>query len=396
MTDQLLLIALVAVQFTVHALGWSMAAHLNHRWRFAEGHFAAYWLLLAAGLMLYAPLWPSASFPRYLGDLLIVVALAFQHRGMVLCWSLRPSDRTYAVLLAATLLIIAASLTQVNGPGLRVAWVWVAVTAMVLATVRLAWRNGRAAMPRFSAMVVSAYCILAVGVFAQAAQTLSVSTQTNIPIDMPGHLNIPLAILVIVLGGIANLAQIRLVMDRIFQRLTAQALTDPLTGAVNRRGLLSQIRALHARAAHGGHGYVVLMLDVDHFKAVNDKHGHAEGDQVLRRVAQCLHEGLRVGDVVARWGGEEFCVLLPRTQIAKAQPLAERLTLRIAGTGTPRVTVSIGVAEAHAKLESVEQVIRRADAALYRAKEAGRNQVVVAPRGVPAQEAADRSAVNAL
>lgn len=100
---------------------------------------------------------------------------------------------------------------------------------------------------------------------------------------------------------------------------------------------------------------------------------------VLKRVAQSLHEGLRVGDVVARWGGEEFCVLLPRTRLAEAYALAERLTLRIAASGTPRVTVSIGVAEAHAHLEGVEQVIRRADAALYRAKEAGRNQVVAAP-----------------
>ncbi len=101
-------------------------------------------------------------------------------------------------------------------------------------------------------------------------------------------------------------------------------------------------------------------------------------DEVLKRVAQNLYDGLRVGDVVARWGGEEFCVLLPRTQLAEAHALAERLTLRIAATGTPRVTVSIGVAEAHAQLESAEQVIRRADAALYRAKEAGHNRVVAA------------------
>ena len=175
-----------------------------------------------------------------------------------------------------------------------------------------------------------------------------------------------------------ELAQIRLVLGRVLQRLTAQAQTDALTGTVNRRGLLQHLEQMHQRARGGGDGYVVLMVDVDHFKNVNDEHGHAQGDDVLKRVAQGLREGLRAGDVVARWGGEEFCVLLPRIGLAEAQTLAERMTLQIAATGKPRVTVSIGVAEAHAQAETAEQVIRRADAALYRAKEAGRNRVVAA------------------
>ena len=84
MTEQPLLIALVAVQFLVHALGWTMASYLTRRWRFAEGHFAAYWLFLAAGLMLYVPPWPSGSFPRNLGAMPIMAALALPHRGMTL------------------------------------------------------------------------------------------------------------------------------------------------------------------------------------------------------------------------------------------------------------------------------------------------------------------------
>jgi diguanylate cyclase (GGDEF)-like protein len=147
---------------------------------------------------------------------------------------------------------------------------------------------------------------------------------------------------------------------------------------------MRQIEQVHARTAQGDHAYVVLMLDVDHFKSINDQYGHAEGDLVLKRVAHTLHDGLRVGDVVARWGGEEFCLLLPRTRLAEGHALAERLTLRIAATGTPRVTVSIGVAEAQAQTETVDEVIRRADAALYRAKQAGRNRVVVAGDAVPA------------
>jgi PleD family two-component response regulator len=133
---------------------------------------------------------------------------------------------------------------------------------------------------------------------------------------------------------------------------------------------MHQIAGLHARAQQGGSGYVVLMVDIDHFKAINDQHGHAEGDKVLKRVAQSLRENLRPEDVVARWGGEEFCVLLPRVALAEAQ--------QIAASGTPRVTVSIGMAEVHAVSEEPDGVIRRADGALYQAKQAGRNRVMSA------------------
>lgn len=386
MTDQPLLIALVAVQFVVHALGWAMAAQLTRRWGSAEGHFAAHWVLIAAGLLLYVPPWPSGSMPRNLANVLIISAIALQHRGMALYWGLRAPDRNYAVLLAVAVLVIAASLPLEHGHGLRVAVVCVGAGTMLAAMVHLVWQQGREAMPRFSAVVAGGYGVLALVLFARAVQALSVAPSTKISIDAQGHSNVPLAILVMFLGGLINLAQIRLVLGRVLAQLTAQAQTDALTGAVNRRGLMRRLETLHARAAQGDHGYVVLMLDVDHFKAINDTHGHAEGDHVLKRVAQCLRDGLRVGDVVCRWGGEEFCVVLPRTRLAEAHALAERLTLRVAATGTPRVTVSIGVAEAHAQKESIEDVIGRADDALYRAKAAGRNRVVVAAvaAGVPA------------
>ncbi len=332
------------------------------------------------------PLLPSGSWPRNLGNVLIVAAMAVQHRGMALYWDQRPSDRAYAALLAVTVLLIAASLVGDHGHGLRVAAVCVGVGLMLLATVDLVWRYGRAAMPAFSTILAGSFGVLALALLARAMQALLVGGQTKISIDAPGHSNVPLAIMVMFVGGLVNLAHIRMVLVRVLHRLTLQAQTDPLTGAINRRGVMLQLDQLHARAAQGEHVYVVMMLDVDHFKSVNDTYGHAGGDQVLKRVAQNLHEGLRVGDIVARWGGEEFCLLLPRTRLAEGHALAERLTQQIAAGGTPRVTVSIGVAEAHAQVESVDEVIRRADAALYRAKEAGRNRVVLAAEaGHPAR-----------
>ena len=121
MRDQPLLIALVAIQFFVHALGWSMAAHLTQRWRAAEGLFAAFWLLLAAGLMLYVPPWASGSAPRNLGDIFIVGAIAVQHCGMALYWDQRPSDRGYLALLAVSVAMLALSVgLSVYKPGGRV------------------------------------------------------------------------------------------------------------------------------------------------------------------------------------------------------------------------------------------------------------------------------------
>jgi diguanylate cyclase (GGDEF)-like protein len=374
--DQPLLIALVAVQFFVHALGWAMAARLFRGWRAAEGQFAGVWAALALGLTLYVPPWPSGHALRNLGDLLIIAAVALQHRGMALYWGQRPSDRGYLALMVLALLVLALSLTHPDGHGWRVASVCIGVGVLLLATMRLVWQRGRLATPVFARVLAGACGALAVALFARAVQAINVGGGTKISIDAPGRSSLALVIAVLFVGGMMNLAQIRLVLGSFLQRLTAQAHTDALTGAANRRGLLRSLEAMHLRAQRGDHGYAVLMVDVDHFKAVNDRHGHASGDRVLQRVAQGLRDSLRVGDVIARWGGEEFCVLLPRIGLSDAQALAERVAQQIAAGGEPRVTVSIGVAEVQVARESAEQVIRRADAALYQAKAGGRNRVM--------------------
>lgn len=155
--------------------------------------------------------------------------------------------------------------------------------------------------------------------------------------------------------------------------------TDSLTGLANRRLMQEQLEKQCALAARGGESFSVLLVDLDHFKRINDEYGHATGDQVLREVALLLNGVLREYDTVARWGGEEFLILAPNTTLAQAGTLAERIlqnlgTTRVAGEFT--VTASLGLA-CYQSGDDAHSLIRRADLAMYRAKAAGRNRLEV-------------------
>jgi len=162
------------------------------------------------------------------------------------------------------------------------------------------------------------------------------------------------------------------------------AVTDSLTGLHNRRYGLFRLEQMMARP---GKGLVVMMLDLDHFKEINDRHGHAAGDEVLRRISRRLRDGLRSGDLVARLGGEEFLVAFADADHATAMDCAEKLRRSIAAPpfavgdsgASITVTMSVGVAFADpASMETAEHVIARADSALYNSKSLGRDRVTVA------------------
>ena len=178
--------------------------------------------------------------------------------------------------------------------------------------------------------------------------------------------------------------------DEQFQReMYERTVRDPLTGLYNRAYLLNQIGVLAERSASQGIGLAVLMLDIDHFKQINDSYGHLAGDDVLRQVAAVIRESTRSEDLVARFGGEEFVVVLPVSVPDLAADRAERIRSNLAertvmaeGTGI-RVTASIGLAFAPAGRSRNEMaLIMTADEALYRAKADGRNRVVFGHRAM--------------
>jgi diguanylate cyclase (GGDEF)-like protein/PAS domain S-box-containing protein len=162
-------------------------------------------------------------------------------------------------------------------------------------------------------------------------------------------------------------------------RLRYQASHDSLTGLVNRNYFEELLRQEFARAKRSETPFSVVMMDIDHFKKVNDHFGHLTGDQVLRRFAESQQARTRTSDILARWGGEEFALLLPETDLAGGASLAEAVRARVAETPMPgpgRITVSLAVT-AHRDGESVHELLKRLDEALYAAKDSGRNRVVV-------------------
>ncbi len=164
------------------------------------------------------------------------------------------------------------------------------------------------------------------------------------------------------------------------RELDLQARSDPLTGLLNRRGFDAQMNYALALARRSGRPLSLITVDVDHFKRINDTHGHDVGDEVLQRLAHTLAQRLRDSDVVARLGGEEFAALLPDTDLDGARAIAQTLVDVQAALTDPvvgRITVSAGVSTLRGADDTAQRLLRRGDEALYEAKDQGRNRVVV-------------------
>lgn len=225
------------------------------------------------------------------------------------------------------------------------------------------------------------YACLSLLVFARAFILWQSSAESyglfkNIPIN-------PLTFLGICLLQFATMFGLILMLDyRLVGELRRLASLDPLTGAFNRRRLEEEAARLQARSVRTGDPMAVMMIDVDHFKLVNDRYGHHVGDEVLKHVARTISAAIRTDDYFARYGGEEFCILLPQTSKDEAYRLAERLRKVYADNPfvfdgqSLRSTISIGIADSIEAGQEFRSLVVAADQALYEAKQAGRNLVM--------------------
>ena len=186
-------------------------------------------------------------------------------------------------------------------------------------------------------------------------------------------------------GTLAELELSREQIRRQNEELQQLASRDPLTGCLNRRAFFDQLEDLFVVARDQVHGLSCIMADIDHFKHFNDAYGHAVGDEVIRAIVRTLQAGLRNDDLLCRYGGEEFCIILPDTKLEQAVEIANRLCadvehragMSVRTTEGLKVTSSFGVAVLGREMRDPSELIEQADIALYQSKQAGRNRVTV-------------------
>lgn len=277
-----------------------------------------------------------------------------------------------------------------GGPGCGVETPWACPAVRRSHTLRFASSASLAACPRLSdrGPGLSAVCV----------PVTVLGTPMGV-IHMTGTVDDPVtADHVVALETLAEQAGSRIGVLRAMTSAQLQAATDPLTGSVNRRSLESRLHDLTIE----DDPYSVILVDLDHFKQLNDAHGHATGDRALRLFADVLRSSVRSDDLVCRYGGEEFVVLIPgvgqEQAVAVAEHIRGRLSAALEGGAVPRFTASFGVADSTQGATS-ERVIRAADLAMYEAKNDGRDRVVQAGGGdgtTPAERlAASASQVSA-
>ncbi|MCP3687721.1 MAG: GGDEF domain-containing protein [Gammaproteobacteria bacterium] len=166
--------------------------------------------------------------------------------------------------------------------------------------------------------------------------------------------------------------------------LVQLATIDPLTGCLNRRSFGEKLNYELEKCRRYNTRFAIIVMDIDHFKRINDEYGHPRGDQALQCLAEKVKEVIRSTDIFSRWGGEEFIVLLPECDACKCMVVAEKIRQAVeqmsisAGNSTIQITVSIGAAVINDEGEPGEDVISRADQALYQAKNSGRNLAILA------------------
>ncbi len=294
------------------------------------------------------------------------------------------SPRVYAIFgwLAITFVVLAcANLAQHFGLGAAVAaignLIFLGAAIFTLVVAFLAWkRDNRAA----------GWFLLAWGLLEGFTIATAIRLLLTDPEGAEGLLyyGLPLsmvaAAVLIALGVSDRLRDQRIALTEAERR----AQTDPLTGVLNRRSLVERLEAACLRARARGLPIALLFIDLDHFKEINDSYGHLAGDACLRAIIDPIHAELRQSDVIGRYGGEEFVVILSSADVSAAEPIAERIRnrvagVRVAGFGTPiRLTCSIGLATSDTLGVWGEHLIARADAAVYDAKRSGRNRVQVA------------------
>ena len=377
---------LVAVQFMLYATGWLLNSAMLREERVAVLCWGGFMAGIGAGFLLTAQRGEPRTWLAFNGS-----GIAFLG-GLMLLWAglvafyRRPSLRremliTFAVLAAAQSLL---------GPERELSsWrVLLAYAGNMWVTLRIVMSLHESVRqeygPRLAGIIASPGVLIAAAFAVPIARQLANMDEPQELHRLDGNALRSLFVF-LVTAAIFNFAFMAMVTHRLLGRLRDLSERDALTNLHNRRAIERELQREWQRWMRKRERFSVLVIDLDHFKRINDTHGHAAGDEVLLQTARRLAAMARETDTVARVGGEEFLLLLPGTQRDGARKMAERLLAQLreqpmmfSGTPLP-ITASIGVSQVEAGDADAAAVLARADQALYRAKEQGRDRVVLLP-----------------
>jgi diguanylate cyclase (GGDEF)-like protein len=386
MTHSELLLAVILIQQALFAAVWATAARLrlSHR---AARHWAASTALVTAGLaLILARGQASPWLTVVLANTLTVLSFVAMRRGTQVFGRLAPTDREHGAVAALAMAGLAGAVAA--GAGM--------LPVLVITSAALGWTLLRSASEVVRSLVAefgpqaARWCALPTAVIGalfvlRAAFAPLLGLEVVGAVNDPGVGNAGMAFASLVFGLVINTTLIAMTVLRLVRRLQYQSDHDVLTGLLNRRAMERLLDAEVQRQRRFGDGHAILSVDIDRFKQINDRWGHAAGDAVLVRVAQALCDASREVDRVARMGGEEFCLLLPGVDQAGAERMAQRLLEVVRGLqyaevdGSLKVTVSIGVVVVGSAAEPLPALLRRLDDALYAAKHQGRDRYERAP-----------------
>lgn len=386
--DLMTLMRLCALTALLFGVGMLLAAAGIRRYRDVLAHIGVSNLLFVVALALVAERGGmSAVLGAILPTTLCVAGIILWHRGTAILLDLKQMVRMSVLVMAAMALAMLAT-DFPDGDPLTGAVAFYGVIAWLM--LHHAWQIYVALRPSIGRIlrltIVAPKLMFAAFALARLVALFVLPTAGGMLfVDQGSILNTILFLVVFVnlVGlnvGFALLTGFNLIHRT--ELLHYQARHDLLTDVFNRRALMDVLEREIARRRRGAPEFSVLMIDLDHFKRFNDLHGHLVGDAALIHVADQLRKAARTQDVLARFGGEEFCVLLPATGVEEARRAAERLRAAVAaaplrhrGGILEPINISVGVATHQSPLESWDSLLGRADAALYEAKSSGRNTI---------------------
>jgi len=313
-------------------------------------------------------------FSVLLANLLLLGGAAMLYFGSQRFFGLPPSIRLWGVLILLALLVLAWFALVRPHYGVRVAIVGAMMTLLSLLHARLILQRGTRDIGSYVAG--GALLLLALSQAMRCVSAFDLAAGDRI---LDNTLPMQTAFVTINAFTIlmTTIGMVLMATDKLRSELEHLATHDSLTGILNRRAMIEACTLELARCRRNHHVMALLVIDLDHFKAINDTHGHQMGDRVLIDFVARVAPLLRQPDRLGRFGGEEFVVLLPETSLDEARIVAERIRSRIAAeaAGLPNCTASIGVTISRVDDADLDDIIARADTALYQAKNGGRNRV---------------------